>query len=480
MPSKKDHSLIPSPGNREEIAKSITGFSKPLSSYMEHLGLPTKNILSSTEERRRVITNLPDIIKDIPVSDRKESVYLSKFSVAVAAGLFDGALNYLWDETILAIRLLVQSFDLNYFFSVAEASNARYRGLSTAEDLQAIADHDLLDIARRIGIINDIIYKRLETVNYFRNHASAAHPNENEISGTELLAYLEQCIKYAIRAEVDVSAVNTKKLFDNIRNHAIPATDFSTIAAELIKQPQERLDDFALSLFGLYCDVRQDQFVRQNIEGIYPDVWAATSEDVKFRIGAKFGYFRKNGEVDKKNLVDRLMTHVCGLAYKDEDSLAEELIEKLQELKTTHFSFNNFYNEHPHALLIRDSLPKSGIPSSARKDFVKVISICYIGNGLGYRNGVDERAIPHYEEFIARFEDKEISLFLSLFKDIEFTSDLTQAKAAERTRTLASRLRDKAQNLHIKNALSMVAKSKHLDGLGNSGEFERTVQKIKL
>jgi len=73
---------------------------------------------------------------------------------------------------------------------------------------------------------------------------------------------------------------------------------------------------------------------------------------------------------------------------QDEDSLAGELIDKLGLLKSVHFGLNNFYNEYPHARVLEQSLPKNGIvPRAARSLWVKVISICYVGNGAGYREG---------------------------------------------------------------------------------------------
>lgn len=260
------NSIIPIAGNSKQISESINSFSKPLTDYLNHLGLPTENILTNVEERRKVISGIPEIIETIPEIEKIKSNYLSKFSVAVAAGLFDGALNYLWDQTVVSLYKKITSFDLGYFFSVAETLNPRYQRLSTEEQLRAISDHDLLEVCRRIGLFSEIVHRKLETVNYFRNHESAAHPNENEISGSELLSYLEQCIKYVIRAEFDHSVIQIKILFENIRTLTIPQDDFSLIASDLEKQPQERLDDFASSIFGLYCDTRQPQVALDNIE----------------------------------------------------------------------------------------------------------------------------------------------------------------------------------------------------------------------
>lgn len=113
-------------------------------------------------------------------------------------GLFDGALTFLWDKTIKALGRLIVSFDLQYFYNVAESISPKYKNLHSSEDIEAISAHDLLEICRRIGLLNDVNFERLRQVNYLRNHASSAHPNENDISGIEMLSLLETCLKYAI------------------------------------------------------------------------------------------------------------------------------------------------------------------------------------------------------------------------------------------------------------------------------------------
>ena len=59
--------------------------------------------------------------------------------------------------------------------------------------------------------------------------------------------------------------------------------------------------------------------------------------------------------------------------------LAAELIEKLQDLRAAHFGWYNFYNEFPHAKSIAQSLPNGAIPQAAKKLFVKIICLCFVG-----------------------------------------------------------------------------------------------------
>lgn len=476
---KPEITLIPTGNSPQVVETSIAAFNEPLANLLVHIGLPTENLLSPIEERRKVIYSLESTIEALPAEARLKATYLSKFTVAISVGLFDGAINFLWDETVKAIRHTVAKFDLQYFYSIAQTINAKYKNLTIAEELEAIGDHDLLEICRRIGLLNDINYKRLEYVNYLRNHASAAHPNENSVTGIEMLGLLESCLKYAILAEPDHSVVHLKKLFDNLRTHEIPLEDFPLIGADLSKQPQERIDDFIQSSFGLYTDIRTEPKVRKNIDRLTIHIWANISEDVKFHIGSKYGLYRKNGEIDRKDLVQKFLENVNGEKYKDEDSLTDELLGKLQDLKTVHFESGNFYNEYSHAKSIDASIPVGkSLPDSIRRFFVKVISICAIGNGKGYYEGVDKRANEYYKKFIEGFGLAEIKDFLQLFQDPEFTLDFNYSKADRRVRVLAKYFKSQTKDVHINRILDLIINLPHgtLQGVSQTDIYKKEIK----
>lgn len=473
--------LIPLGSTPQIIESSIAAFNEPLAEFLNFVGLPTEHILSPIEERRKIIYSLESTIEILPLDERAKAVYLSKFTVSVSIGLFDGALNFLWNEVIQALRRLITNFDLQYFFSIAETVNSKYKRLADSEDLEALTDHDLLEISRRIGLISDLNFKRLENVNYLRNHASAAHPNNNSVSGIEMLSLLETSLKYAITAKPDHSIIKIKQLSENIRTKLIPDEDFIHIGEELNKQPQERVDDFMISLLGLYTDSRQTPETRKNIENLVPKIWVKVSEDIRYLIGSKFGYYRSNGDTNRKDAIQKLLEIVDGLKYKDELSITSELLEKLQNLKTVHFSWNNFYNEYEYAKSIDATLPSKGIPSAIRTFFVKVICLCHIGNGNGYKEGIDERANVFYKKFIDSFGINEIKTFLTLFTDPEFTTDFAYRTPDRRLRVLVEHLKTKTKDEHINRALDVIIKfpKNSLDNVASDSRFKEAAKFIK-
>lgn len=461
------------------ITTTLNQIYEPLEEFVTYNGLPTENVLASNCEKVKLFSGFSGAIELLPIEKRKDASYLTKFVVSCAVGLFDGALNFLWDEVIRSLREKVTSYDLLYFYSVAEQINSKYKNLSTSEDLECISDFDLLSILKRIDFFDDIAFKTLEYVNYLRNHASAAHPNTNDLSGIKITGLLEDAIKYSIMLEPNSSTIIIKKLFNNIRTTEIPIEDFDVIVNELKKFPTTRIDDFVSSLFGLYCDLRIEEFVQKNILEISKRAWLLISDENKYNIGSKFGFYRKNGDVEQKERVNIFLENVDGLKFKDSDSIVAEMIEQLNQLRSVHYGINNFYNEYPYARDIAKTIPSTGIPSTVKKIFIKTICICYAGNGYGYKEGVDETAVTVYEKFIQNFGNEEIKLFLLLFNDEEFVVDFYKTKPEKRIKQLCNILKLQTTNSDLISGLDVIIKSNNLDKLRLTTDYISIMNKIK-
>ena len=111
--------------NQNEITQIIQDSNDMHLSVLQEVGLPTEKVLSSLDERKIAIANLSFIIDKMDSELIRESYYLSKFFVAVSTGLFDAALNYLWDETIKQLRIRVANGDIKYFYDVVISDERR-------------------------------------------------------------------------------------------------------------------------------------------------------------------------------------------------------------------------------------------------------------------------------------------------------------------------------------------------------------------
>jgi hypothetical protein len=302
----------PAVAHTGDLETSIQGFNAPLAAFLGSLGLPTENVLVEFSERRFVLQSLQQTIEVLPYDERAKAFYLSKFTVSIMVGLFDAALNFLWDETILALRRLAAAIDLSYFFDTAEKREAYRAKLQTADDLATLDDITLIDTCARVDLISDVNRERLRHVNYMRNHASAAHPNQNELTGQEMIAWLSNCLRAAITARPEKAVIVTKQLLTNIRTVLIPEKDIPVIAADFEHFATARIDDLLWTLFGIFVDPSQKADCRTNIANLAPYVWSLSSEDQRYQVGARHEHFIKQGDQQRKIFADDFLVRVNG------------------------------------------------------------------------------------------------------------------------------------------------------------------------
>ncbi|WP_147439215.1 hypothetical protein [Corallococcus sp. CA049B] len=464
-----------------KLSTSLAAVSEPLAAFLHGANLPTEGVLVEASERHIVLNAFHDAISILPDGDRKGSFYLSKYVVAISLGLFDAALNYLWNETIAALRRLVARTDLEYFYDAVEKRPDVRKKLQTVDDLPEIGEALLIEGCYRIGLLTNVNHERLKHVNFMRNHASAAHPNQNEINGAEMVGWLSNCLRYAITAEPSHEVVQVKKLLEQLRANPILPGDAPIIKNGILHLPRERIDDLLWTLFGIYCDMNQTAQTRANIELIAKTVWGASAEARKYEVGIRYASFVKHAENGKKALAHQFLTATDGLAYRSEDVLVVELIDKLRTLYGAHVEYNNFYSERSHARSLEQSLPPNGqVPVAVRSEWVKVICVCYFGNGLGYKEGVDEAAVPYYVVHIKNFSETEVVEFLHLFGDAQFVSDLHLPKPDKRARDVAAFLKARTKHVHALLALDQIvnAAPKILGKIHSATAFQQALAQL--
>ncbi len=464
----------------QRLGTSVEAFAAPLADFLREASLPTEDVFVALEERRAVLDQLRSAISVLPEDRRLDAHYLSKFTVAVSIGLFDAALNYLWNETVASIRRLVAKTDLEYFFDVVEKREEVRKKLRSEDDLPQIGEAQLLEGAHNVGLLTSVNYHRLKHINYMRNHASAAHPNQNDLNGPEMAGWLSNCLRYAITAEPSRDVVTVNRLLARVRSDTVDPADVSVIVDSVERLPPKRINDLAWTLFGLYCDPRQSQQARDNID-LLSGVWLAASEDRRYEIGGRYADFVRHAENDRKALAHQFLTNVDGLRYRSEDVLEAELLDALRTLRTVHHSGVNFSSERNHARALGSSLPQNGqVPVRVRRDWVYVITQCWIGNGLGYYGGVDTIAEPYYWAHIEAFGEEEAAAFVQLFVDADFVQDMGRRVAHGRAVRLAEYLKTKTQHVHLLAALDAIATSGEmaLPNLGKTSAFKRTLQSV--
>ncbi|WP_438491000.1 hypothetical protein [Paenibacillus sp. IHBB 3054] len=438
------------------ISSEVDSFSLGLTRYLEYLGLPTSNVLVVPEERQVVVNNLPTIVTRLSPETKAESMYISKFIAACGAGLFDAALNFLWNETVINLRSKVVRFDLDYFLGSIINDPKRRATFKSEADLPKLDDWELIKGCKDTGIITDIGFKHLDYIRDMRNHASAAHPNHNDLDGLQLSSWLQTCIREVLGKEPEGPVLEVRRLLQNLRANQLTSADIPPIASNIRQLPEELITSTIRTVFGMFVDPELQTNIRNNLTLITPCLWNYSNKQSKHDIGLKYAIFSANADLPRKKLAYDFLTIVEGLTYLPAEQIVVEMEEVIESLLTAHNGWNNFYNEPVHARSLLRYIPDTGVvPIPISEHYVKVVVMCRIGNG----HGVSGSALEYYEEMIGRFTEYQIMEFINLLFNSDIRSRLQFSLCAENFKALAERFSLTAVDIHVKNMLIHISKS---------------------
>ncbi|PMC68188.1 hypothetical protein CJ209_09890 [Fusobacterium nucleatum] len=440
---------------------------------LEKIGLPAENILSPLEERKAVLRNLEYVVKKIPPLLLENSYYLSKFFVAISAGLFDAALNYLWDETIKQLKIRIVNGDIKYFYDVVIGDEKR-KNFNTIEDLSKLDDYDLIKGALEIDLITEIGYKHLDYIRYMRNWASAAHPNQAELTGLNLITWLEMCIKEVISTPPSNIQIQIGQLLSNIKSELMDDEQIKAISSFFTELNLEKADALAKGFFGIYINSSTSQQTRTNINNLAPELWQVISEEIKASFGIRCATFIANGENQAQNEAKRFLEIVGGLSYLPDSVKSPKISTALENLSNAHNNFNNFYNEPPFAKQLYNIVGTHGtIPEKLNFLYVKTIVSVFLTNG----NGVVRLAEPIYIELIKNFDPKQAFIALTSFSDNIIKSKLQFSLCKNKFEELLDYIQP---NITSEGVISLLKEIKdNIRNLSVMTDSDKLIQKIE-
>lgn len=449
------------PRSIPELPSAVDTFGAQLDAFLSYKGLPQDNVLVLAEHRSTVFRNIDTAIARLNDEQRSSSAYISKFVAACAMGLFDAALNYLWNETVQNLRAKVVNFDLEYFYA-SLSSTVKYKNES---NLDQISDWALINGCRTTGIITENGFRHLDYIRYMRNHASAAHPNQLEITGLQIVSWLETCIIEVLSQEPSGPVIEIQRLLHNLRTETFEVESVAHIANGLQSLTEDLAASLLRSVVGLYADSDSDVRIRDNIKLIAPSLWEIAPDDARREIGLKQATLDANGEIARARLTREFIEIVAGQEALADTTLAAEIASMLDNLMSIHEELNNFYNEPaPANALHRLVMSSRSVPNAVRSKYIRTITMCRIGNGYGVSWGAQR----YYDDLIGRFSDTDISVFVNLVEDVQFASRLQFTSCARHYQALATSLQDRVVRAWLKDVLVFITEY-HENGISKIG-----------
>lgn len=426
--------------------------------YLAQVGLPTDNIIATTQERSIVATNLPAFLNSLPHEEKRDARYLSKFVGAAAVGLFDAALNYVWNEVVINLRRKASIYGIDLFFDAAVGGKNR-ASYQDESDLDGIKDSVLLDTCLKLELVSEVVYRKLDHILTMRNEVAASHPNVESIGGFELMGWLQTCVKDVLQDRPSESAIRIRSLINNIRDRTTVVEDNTRdrFAEELKNLSLPHVHNLLITFFGIFVSPDTDQILRKNVAIFSPYLWEHSEDRVKYQIGSRIDGYRTNLDEQRLKRGQEFLQVVDGRAFEALPARIVSLQNLAVQLKDAHHGWDNFYNEPPYIREILSYCKKStDIPKELLPTLVPVVMSCRLGRGLSYHEGVSPAGRPLYEQFLGLLDDEGVVHCLSALFSRDLNSKLSNSVCQKHLGEILEILKRVAISDRLKDAINFL------------------------
>lgn len=328
--------------------------------------------------------------------------------VAVSTGLFDGAVNYVWNAAILHLRDRVRNFGLPVVAQILQKDFEE-------KHLLELQDSSLLELALRLNLISEDGYFFLDQCRDVRNNFSAAHPTLGKINDREFVTFLNRCTKYALSSSSSPKGVDIGAFISAVKGPRFTDGQNSVWSTRLIETHDAQRQMLIGMVHGIYCDPATPEPSRLNALDICLSLRDRFTNEIRSDLINRHSEYLAKGDTKRHTVSQQFFEKLALLPLLNESERHSIISHAVERLWQAHLGLNNFYNEPPFAERLQELSKQGHIPETIIERYVYVIVSCYMGNGYG----VSWAAIPHYESLIRSFSPRAITFMVRITQSEE-------------------------------------------------------------
>jgi len=393
------------------------------SKFIREYGLPDE-VLANPDNIGYALMNLRREFSEIPpeiIEDNK--VLLARMLIAASTGLFDAAINYIWNVSIISLRNRVINFGIEV---ISQIRGSKF----DQKILKDLKDYELIKLCLDLNLINEEAYFFLDQSRDTRNHFSAAHPPIGELNDRELVGFTNRCVRFAISAEQNPTGVDMHAFIQAMKASRFSEEEISTWRDNISQTHEAQREQIFSMLYGMYCDPAISPDTRLNCLEILGEFSNEMAPNMSSLVVQKHGEYLSEGVSGKVKASSQLLEQLGKIGFLTEVERSRIFINALKTLVTTHHGYDNFYNEPPHARRILELRGQTEVPATAQREFVHSIITCAIGNDYGVSNAAEK----YYTQLVSGFSPREISMMLDVVDEINIVSRRVNTNKACRER----------------------------------------------
>lgn len=388
---------------RVNLPATIESTLPKINDLMSAFHLP-REILASDDEIAYAWNELPREIERIPLELRDELIV--KMCVSTSVGLFDGAINYIWNAVILALRKKVKNFGLA---SVSKIINRTFE----EKDLINLMDAELLELCYKLQLLSEDGFFFLNQCRDIRNNFSSAHPSIAQIDDRELIIFINRCCKYGLTDDYSLQGINVSDFLTSIKTRKLDEDELNVWKLKLYETFAAQRQLLVPTLMGIYCDPESTETARLNALRICTSILEVIDEKTKSIMIEQFNQYFVKGDTERSSAAKIFFEKLQMLNLLNTSEQHSILKNACRNLLNAHLGYDNFYNEPPFAQRLYELTSSLKTPESVQQEYVYTVLMGYVGNPYGVSNG----AIEYYERMIRDFSPKEINYMLHLMDE---------------------------------------------------------------
>jgi hypothetical protein len=363
------------------------------------LGIP-RTALASTEEIEYAWRDLPRELREIPEHLRGELI--ARMCVAVSTGLFDGAMNYIWNAAVLHLRDKIRTFGLPVVAQILQNDFEE-------KHLLELQDSRLLELCLKLNIIDEDGFFFLDQCRDVRNNFSAAHPTLGKINDREFTTFLNRCVRYALADSALPRGVDIGAFISAVKGPRFNAQQCGVWGQRLTETHDAQRQMLITMVHGIYCDPNTPEQARLNSIDLCVGLMPAFNASIRSELINSHTDYIAKGYVEKHAASLQFFEKLGLLGLLNESEQHHIFSRAISRLWDVHNGMNNFYNEPAFAERLLELSIQGAVPETAQEQYVQTIGCCKVGNGYGVANA----AVGDYDQMIRNFSPREILSFIN-------------------------------------------------------------------
>lgn len=351
--------------------------------------------------------------------DETEKAILDRACRLHGLGFYSHALLDLWSAAVHNLRRRVEAFGSEMFLAAVANEGGRKNYKPDERDLEdrwaGVDDLVLVKGASDLGLLSPKTEKTLETINWMRNHASAAHLSSNEITQRDVVAFALLLNGELFSAGLPPRGYSVSNVFAPVKGQAMDEEQIQILADQIRTLKPNEIRVVFEFLLSLIVNQPADAAL-QNARQLFPVAWEMAGQDVRQLAGDRYYRLRMNAEnsvSDNNEAANRLfylLVGLDGLKYVPEGARAAIYRKAVAELKRAKDTSYGWSDEEAAAKALAQF--GTAVPSIAFEEVYQEIFSVWCGNYWGRSS-----AHIHLKPFVDVLESSQLVVAAEMFQN---------------------------------------------------------------